>query len=212
MRNIKRFVAVLVSEITEGTGWHPAQVRNKGFCLTSKELCRRKYLIVSWQEHACPLSTSVAWWPLKNCDEYWVKEVAFKKNWAKPETIYFGVEHILLCASYGLIPLPISIYLPSNFFVTLTYPGSHSTSCLSWLLHGSRQTKPPKTGESIHVGNASYLLCKVCERRNSYSEVIDCLLLVLVLWSQCPLKKILKSSKTILKVEFCGSLYGTWSD
>lgn len=192
MRNIKRFVTVLISAITEGIGWHPAHVRNKGFCLTSKELCRRKCITVLWQEHACPLSTIVAWWPFIKCDEYWVKEVAFKKKGAKTDTIYFGIEYLLLYA-YIICPHPSTqLNLISPLTSLWPWPTLVPTlpRCLLWLLRGSRQNKPLKAGVQTHVGNASYHLCKKCERRNSASEVIDSLLLFLVLWSQYSLKNV----------------------
>lgn len=143
MRNIKRSVTVLISAIREEIGWHPSHVRNKGFCLTSKDLCRRKCLTALWQEHACPLSTTVAWWCFVRCDEYSVKEVAFKKKGAKTDRIYFGIECILLYAyimSSSLYPAPSN--LPSNFFVTLTYPGSHS-ALLSFVTITWQQAKQP---------------------------------------------------------------------
>lgn len=148
MRNIKRSVTVLISAIREEIGWHPSHVRNKGFCLTSKDLCRRKCLTALWQEHACPLSTTVAWWCFVRCDEYSVKEVAFKKKGAKTDTIYFGIECILLYA-YIICPHPSTqLHLISPLTSLWLWPILVPTlpCCLLWLLHGSRQNNPPKTG------------------------------------------------------------------
>lgn len=113
--------------------------------------------------------------PFIRCEEYWVKEVAFKKKGAKTDTIYFGIEYILLYA-YIVCPHPSTqLHLISPLTSLWPSPTLVPTlpCCLLWLLHGSRQNKPPKTGVQTHVGNASYHLCKVCERRNSASEVID---------------------------------------
>lgn len=109
----ERFAMVLRSVVTEETGSdnkrQAADVRSKGFSLSSEELCRRNCITVLRQENACPLST-VCSLLAKSFDKYWVKQAAFRK-----------MDHRKTQS-----PLDLSV----SYFMPLVY----LTSCVSYFL------------------------------------------------------------------------------
>ena len=177
MRNIKRFATVLISAITQGIGSdnerHPADVRNKGFCLRSEELCRRNCLTVLRQERAYPLSTTVACWPFKSCDEYWVKQGAFRKMEQRKTQSPLGLS--ISCftpKSYVPVLLHSSILSPFQLLCDLVLLMNPLVPALPWCLSWNHTAASKPSHLKLmrrHVGNASYHLCKVCEIRNRCS-------------------------------------------